>query len=180
MTRVSWEWSWILVDMDILLLVLPFGTGILLKILISFLLGPAQRAALQGLDPENKSLNDDQKNVVLGWINQSTVYLTAASTLCTSLIAFLLVAVKVQKPGIWLLWVVDLVLSLCVVVFLKRLSKPYRKIGKLRVGTFVLLLSILLDVFGAVTTVTTTLRSQPAGGPHFPSVGKCGGYGAAA
>ena len=98
-------------------------------------------------------MSEGQKNVVLAVVGNSTVSLTAASTLVTSLITFLVVALKYQQRWIWILWALDLVLSCILWFYIRRRRRPYQLVFGRKASTFILILSCSLDTFGLIPTI---------------------------
>jgi hypothetical protein len=139
--------------MVIVLAVLPFLAGILLKVGVFFRSGIAQRGALEQLDAESRVLRDGQKKVILAVVGLSTASITSASTLITSLVALLVVALKYRHGWLWLCWGADLLLSAGLWFFIRSRKEPYQKAFGLKVGTFILLLSGLLDTVGLIPTL---------------------------
>ncbi|HVR25061.1 MAG TPA: hypothetical protein VMU26_17255 [Candidatus Polarisedimenticolia bacterium] len=148
--------------MNVILVVLPFVIGILLKVTLFLVSGKIQKNALDQLDSESGVLTTGQKNVVLAVVGTSTASLTAASTLVSSLVTFLVVALKYQQKWIWILWGLDLALSSILWLYIRRRKEPYKRVFRLKVGTFILLLSGLLDTLGLIPTVIAA-RDKPAG-----------------
>jgi nicotinamide riboside transporter PnuC len=146
------------------ILFIPFVLGILLKISIFFLSGYMQRKALGRLLDERTTTSDPavltpkQKNVVLAVLGFSTRSITAASTLVTSLVAFLAIALKYREQWIWHWWSLDLILSLGLWAYIATRRQPDQSVLRLRVGNFMLLLACLLDVLGLIPTI---IAAQP-------------------
>jgi len=152
-------------DMALFLAVLPFCVGITIKTVVFILSSGAQKTALETLEQGHKKessstvLTAGQRNVLLSALSLSTASITAASTLITSLVAFLVVALKYQQRWIWGCWIVDLLFSIVLWRYIRSRKEPYQRVWKLKVGTFLLLLSGVLDAAGLVPTVIAT-RNQ--------------------
>ena len=145
--------------MDVVLAVLPFITGIILKVCVFLLSGGIQEAALNKLllaglpKGSSPALDEGQKKVVFAVLGLSTASLTAASTLIASLITFLIVVVKHPQPWVWGVWMLDLVLSACLWFYIQTRKRPDQAVFHLKAGTFLLLLSGLLDGLGLISTI---------------------------
>jgi hypothetical protein len=148
--------------MDVVLAVLPFVTGLVLKVCVFLLSGNVQEAALNklllGHLQGKPALDEEQKKVVLGVMGFSTASLTAASTLIASLITFLVVAIKHPLPWVWGVWILDLVLSACLWIYVQTRKHPDEPVFRLKAGTFLLLLSGLLDGLGLISTLVATQK----------------------
>jgi hypothetical protein len=150
--------------MNIVLAVLPFVTGLVLKVCVFLLSGNIQEAALNKLllghlpKDGGPALDENQKKVLLGVIGFSTASLTAASTLIASLITFLVVAIKHPLPWVWWVWILDLVLSASLWVYVQTRKHPEEPLFRLKAGTFLLLLSGLLDGLGLISTLVATQK----------------------
>jgi len=151
-----------LFDIGVFLIALPFVIGILLKVILFLASGKIQKNALDELDSKSKVLSDPQKKVVLAVVGISTATLTAASTLVASLVTFLVVALKYHQKWIWILWGLDLGLSVILWLYIRRRKQPYQSVFGLKVGTFILLLSGLLDTFGLIPTIIAA-SNKPTG-----------------
>lgn len=155
--------------MNIFLATLPFAAGILLKVTVFFRSGGAQRAALDKLEAGHKKpgdpevLSDGQRSVVLAILGVSTASITAASTLITSLVTFLIVALKYQQRWIWGCWILDLLCSAGLWFYIKTRKQPFQRVLKCKVGTFILLLSGFLDALGLVPTIVALRVTAPPG-----------------
>jgi hypothetical protein len=147
------------------LAVLPFLAGILLKVGVFFRSGAAQKQALEKLDADSKVLSEGQKMVILAVVSLSTASITAASTLMTSLVALLVVALKYEHPWLWACWGFDLLLSAILWFYIKSRKEPYQKAFGLKVGTFILLLSGLLDGVGLMPTLVAARAGTPQNCP---------------
>jgi hypothetical protein len=155
--------------MDIVLAILPFAAGIILKVAVFVLSSGAQKAALERLEeghkkePNSGILTDGQRKVILAVLGLSTASIAAASTLITSLVAFLVVALKYHQKWIWGCWVLDLLFSVGLWLYIKNHKQPYQRVWKLKVGTFILLLSSFLDALGLISTIVALHVNVP---PH--------------
>lgn len=162
-----------------LFLAVPFAAGIILKVFVFIVSSGTQKAALARLEEGHKKatssavLTDGQRNVVLSVLGLSTATITAASTLITSLVTFLIVALRYQQKWIWGCWVLDLVLSTVLWFYIKSRKQPYQRVWRLKVSTFLLLLSGLLDALGLVPTIVATRR---AASPKCSSELHCPAY----
>ncbi len=145
--------------MDIFLVVIPFVAGIILKVAVFCVSGKAQRAALEKLEAGHKGkkdpdvLTEGQKLVVLAVVGLSTASIVGASTLITSLVTFLVVAVRYQHGWIWVFWSFDLVLSIVLWLYIRGCKEPYQQVCGLKVGTFILVLASFLDALALVPTM---------------------------
>ena len=152
--------------------VMPYITGILLKIIVFFVSSRTQKSAFDKLvdarRPEGvkAALDEGQRGVVLAVLGYSTRTLTGASTMITSLVALLAVALKNHQPWLWWCWGADLFLSAIVWFVIYRLKGPQQQIAKMNVGTFVLILSAMLDILALIVTSLTL--------PASPSLPPCG------
>jgi hypothetical protein len=151
-----------LFDIRVFFVALPFVIGILLKLILFLASGKIQKNALDELDSESKLLSDGQKKVILAVVGISTATLTAASTLVASLGTFLVVALKYHQKWIWILWGLDLGLSFILWLYIRRRKQPYQRVLRLKVATFILLLSGLLDTLGLIPTIIAA-RDKPTG-----------------
>lgn len=160
MTPLTSRCNWIsLTDMNLTLAILPYLTGLLLKVAVFCLSPIAQKSALRDLVQSHKPVSADpfstpeEESVILAVVGYSTASITAASTVISSLVALLVIALKHHQCWIWECWALDAVMSSLMWVFIYRLKGPHQPILKLSVGTFILTLSGGLDLFALAITV---------------------------
>jgi hypothetical protein len=137
---------------SIVLVVLPFGVGLLIKVLTFVFSSRVQRSELNNLLKQSTvggkapELDGKGAEVVLAVLGMSTQFITAGSTFLSSMVAFLLIVLRHHQSWLWGCWISAAVLAIVGWTLIYKRKQPYKTIIGIPVGTFVFLACCAFDV----------------------------------
>jgi hypothetical protein len=137
---------------SIVLVVLPFGVGLLIKILTFVFSSRVQRSELNNLLKQSTvagnppALDENGAEVVLTVLGMSTQFITAGSTFLSSMVAFLVIALRHHQGWLRGCWISAAVLAIIGWTLIYKRKQPYKTIMGIPVGTFVFLACCAFDV----------------------------------
>jgi len=138
---------------SIVLVVLPFGVGLLIKILTFVFSSRVQRSELNDLLKESTvggkapPLDENGAAVVLTVLGMSTQFITAGSTFLSSMVAFLVIVLRHHHGWLWGCWISAAALAIIGWTLIYRRKQPYKTIMGISVGRFAFLACCAFDVF---------------------------------
>jgi hypothetical protein len=138
--------------------ILPFLIGIIFKLFTYLNGGRVQEEAIQEMVAKRTPpvLTSGQIAVVVKTANFATRSLTAASTLITSLLALLILALKYPYPLIWGFFGFDVLLALFVWIKVARHRGSWEVAWNVKIGEFLMLMSFVIDAVGVTASAIAT------------------------
>ena len=138
--------------------ILPFLIGIILKLFTYLYGGRIQEEAIQEMVGKYTppALTRGQIAVAVKTANFATRSLTAASTLITSLLALLILALKYPDPLIWGFFGFDVLLAVFVWIKVARHRGSWEVAWNVKIGEFLMLMSFVVDAVGVTASAIAT------------------------
>src|ERR1019366_10537546 len=145
-----------------LLIVLPFGVNIFLKIYSAIRSPTARRQAITELNTLNGSaiLSADQVDVLDRAIGRSSMYVTTNVTMVASILAALLIVLRNSQPWLWWAWFGVVIVAIGMWTWVStrnRLSSP--GCFNFSIGTWIVIAFCAFDAVLGFVSVLVTLHA---------------------